>query len=108
MLVGTFDRMIRIEQKTVSKNTFGEEVEEWIEVETMFAEKYDKVNEESFQANQLTTIVGTVFTIYFLEGINERMRLLDLDSNTVYEIEGIKEIGYKEGLQLFTYTKDRF
>ncbi len=108
MHIGTFDRFIRIEQKSVSKNTFGEEVEEWVEVESMHAEKYDKVNKESFQANQKTAIVSTVFTFYFLEGITETMRIIDLDSNKVYEIEGIKEIGHKEGLQLFTYTKDRF
>tara|TARA_R110000850_G_scaffold32792_4_gene90145 strand:+ start:630 stop:956 length:327 start_codon:yes stop_codon:yes gene_type:complete len=108
MNIGTFDRMLRIEEQSTIKNTFGEEVVSWIEFETVYAEKYDKVNKESFQANQLISIVSTVFNIYYLEGINVQMRAIDLDTNTVYQIEGIKEIGYKEGLQLITYTKDRF
>ncbi|MCH7411157.1 phage head closure protein [Belliella sp. DSM 111904] len=100
--------MLKIEQESTTKNTYGEEVIEWVEFESVFAEKYDKVNKESFQANQLTAIVSTVFTIYFIEGLTEKMRLVDIDTDTIYQIEGIKEIGYKEGLQLITYTKDRF
>ncbi|WP_449495062.1 phage head closure protein [Belliella filtrata] len=108
MNIGNFDRMLKIEQESTTKNTYGEEVIEWVEFESVFAEKYDKVNKESFQANQLTAIVSTVFTIYFIEGLTEKMRLVDIDTDTIYQIEGIKEIGYKEGLQLITYTKDRF
>mgnify|MGYP003657108037 CR=1 FL=1 len=108
MNIGTFDRMIRIEEVSASKNSFGEEVTQWVEFETVYAEKYDKVNRETFEANQLTAIVNTVFTIYYMEGINETMRVIDLDTGSIYQIVGVKEIGYKEGLQLFTYSKDRF
>lgn len=108
MNVGGFDRLVRIEEESVTRNSYGEEVIEWVEVETVFAEKYDKLNRESFQANQLVASTSTIFTMHFLDGITERMRLVDLDTNVIYQIEGIKEVGYREGLQLLTFTKDRF
>lgn len=108
MQIGNFDRQIKIESKATIKNSFGEEEITWTEFETVYAEKVDKVNKEMFQANQLNSIVTTVFNIYYLEGIIAKMRLIDLDTNVIYEIDGLREIGYKDGLQLFTYTKDRF
>lgn len=109
MFIGNFNRYIRIEYPTYTKNTFGEDVETWLTLEEVYAEKFERVGRtEKIQSNQLVGVESTVFSIYFIEGINSKMRIYLVDEDKYFEIEGIKEIGYKEGLQLYCYSKDNF
>ena len=108
MFIGNFDRFIQIQSKTTTKNSFGEEIESWVLVEEVYAEKFDKVRNEKFEANQKIYYEESTFSIYYIENINAQMRIIDVDENKYYEIIGVKEIGYKEGLTLTTIYKDNF
>lgn len=109
MNIGSFDRYIRIEKPIYTKNNFGEENVEWEILEEVYANKFERSNlVEKFEGNQKVSIIHTVFTIYYIEGITTKDRIVVVDTDEIYEIEGIKEINYKEGLQLYCYNKDRF
>ncbi|MCH7396563.1 head-tail adaptor protein [Belliella sp. DSM 107340] len=109
MYIGNFNRYISFYENVTTKNSYNEPVSTFTKVYECDAEKYDKVNTERFEANQNIVSEITFFTIHFPDfEIDNTYLILDEDSNKVYEIKGIKEIGYEEGLQLITQHKSRF
>ncbi|MEB2775229.1 head-tail adaptor protein [Algoriphagus sp. D3-2-R+10] len=109
MYIGNFNRLIQIQQPLTIKNSFGEEIISWELLEDVYAEKYDKlVRNEKFEANQKIGYEESIFSIYYIEGVNSTMRIYSIDDDKYFEIVGVKEIGFKEGLQLMAYIKDNF
>lgn len=102
---GKMDRLISIEQEvTVSENDYGERVKEWQVFQPTWAKKEDISGLEKREGAQEVARGKVVWTIYFMEGVKETMRISY--EGEIYQIEHIKEIGYREGLEIITERKD--
>jgi len=54
------------------------------------------------QAGQVDPATTCRYFVYYDSGLTERMRLVD--GSSTYEILGVREIGRKEGMELYAGT----
>lgn len=108
MRIGEFNRYIKIEAPVVLIDTFGQEVNSWETIYEGWASKYTRVTDERYEANQKVGYETTIFSLHYEPNIKSIFRLIDIDDNIEYDILGVKEVGYKEGLQIYTKTKDNY
>ena len=100
MQAGRLDRRIIIQQKTVTFDSFGDETESWTELSTVWANVIVKSGRESFNNDQEIAERTVIFRIRYLSTVTERMRI---SYNSVfYDIESIKELGRREGMEIST------
>jgi len=92
------NRRIRIEQATTEANEFGEPIKTWGVLDHVWAEVKPLTATERFQAQQVNRQVDIKVRVRYRTDITEQMRLL-LDDER-YDIQGITEIGLREGLEL--------
>jgi len=78
-------------------NAAGEPSGSWATYRTVWAEKVEASGREILQSG-LQGVTDTVFRIWFDADVTYKMRI-SLDSTT-YEIVGLKELGWKEGLEI--------
>ena len=98
MQPGRMDRRIAIEAVAVTQNDYGEEVETWAPLATVFAEKRDIRARERFTAQQRLAEESAVFVIRYRADVTPAMRLVC--EGKTYRIEGLAEIGRREGLEI--------
>lgn len=92
------DRRITIEQVTKSRDTFGEPIETWSDLVSMWAQVRPLRAQEQFKTEQDIVFADTEFRIRYRPDINHEMRV-NYDGN-LYDIESIIELGRREGLRL--------
>lgn len=101
--IGKFDRTLILQSASGSTNLANEDSETWANIGTapeMWCQVIETRGKESLRADQIDVIQPTLFRIRYRADLNEKMRLI---YNThPYYIEGIKEIGRREYLELFT------
>jgi SPP1 family predicted phage head-tail adaptor len=107
MIAGLMDRNITIQKRTLTQNSTGEQVETWEdEYIDIFAEVYEKQGRESFEGHQNTAYTETMFTIYWIAGINAADHRIIYDE-LIYDIDGPPaERGRREFLQIKGKFKD--
>jgi SPP1 family predicted phage head-tail adaptor len=93
-----FDRRIVIQEKTNTSDTYNQPVPTWATFATVWASVDDRSGGESFQADQLTAYRNTVFTIRYLSGLNETMRIKY--NLQYYNIRMIKSPDRKRSLEI--------
>lgn len=98
MNVGTLSRRIRIEQASTSPDSYGEPIKTWAALDHVFADIRPVSNTERFEAQQVNRQVEVRMRIHYRADVTEQMRILY--DGDYYDIQGIKEIGYREGLEL--------
>lgn len=98
MQAAKLDRLIAIEQKTITKDSYGADIETWDTLVNVWAEKKDARGREFFSAAQVTSEIDTLFRIRYLDIITTQMRI-NYDSK-IYDIYSIAEIGRGEGLEI--------
>ena len=98
MMAGRLDRRITLQRKTVTQDEYGQEIETWTDLATVWAEKRDMKGSERWQAQQKVAEVETTWRIRWRDGITPLDRLLDGDQ--VYDVTGVAEIGRREGLEI--------
>lgn len=87
--IGKLDRRITIQSKTNAADEYNQPVPTWTTFANPWAKIEDKSGGESFPANQLTAYRSTVFTIRYISGLDETMRILY--KNQYYNIRLIKK-----------------
>lgn len=92
------NRRICIETFTTDKDTFGQPLKTWTELKSVWADIRPLGSTERFEASQVNRQVTVKMRIYHRTDITERMRILY--DGDYYDIQGIKEIGFREGLEL--------
>ena len=98
MRAGTLDRQITIEALATVQDGFGDPVESWTALATVWAQMLPLRGTERFQAQQFDAELTTRFRIRYRDDVSELMRIVfDGDS---YEIEAVIEVGRREGLEL--------
>ena len=103
------DRLITIEQYTVTRDAIGQEVKTWIVwKENVWAAKEIKnlqKQEEGLSRNMLVSEGIIEWNIRNIGTPNPKMRIID-DTGQIYNIERIDEIGRREGWSLKARYKD--
>jgi len=88
MQVGTLDRRVTIQTNTPTQDAYGEPIESWSTFATVWAKRGDVRGRERFASEQELATRTATFRMYWLDGVHERMQIVDEDS-TVYDIQGI-------------------
>ena len=99
MRIGSLDKRIIIKAKTATEDTFGEAVETWITLDTVWGKKRDLRGSERYTAKQNLAGVDCVFTIRYRNDLTS-LNVLECE-NIEYEITGVVELGRKEGLEIY-------
>lgn len=103
------DRIVTIEQYTVTRDAMGEQVKTWILWKKCYAEKLEAVanyrKEEDYTKNQLVSENAAVWKVRNIGTPTTLMRLVD-DTGKVYDIERVDEIGRRSGWQIKTRVKE--
>ena len=99
MRIGALDKQIIIKAKIATENTFGEPVETWISLDTVWGKKRDLRGSERYTAKQNLAGVDSVFTIRYRKDVTP-LNILECE-NIEYEISGVVELGRKEALEIY-------
>ncbi len=103
MRAGELDRKIVIESATETRDDYGAVVQTWATFATVWARKRDIRGSEQFTAQQVNARIAATFTVRWLDGVTEKMRI-SYDGQT-WDIRSINEIGRREGLELYAEVK---
>ena len=102
--IGRLDRRIVIQESTLTKDEYGQETTTWATFFTVWAKVEDRSGSEGYQADQLTATRNTVFTIRWIAGLTEKMRILY--NYDYYDIQYIKSPDRKRTLEVGTIKVD--
>lgn len=96
---GSRDRRIKIQAPVTAKDDYNQdEITSWSDFATVWASLEDSAGSEVLQADQITAVKTTSFTIRYLDGVTEKMRVL-FDGRH-YDIESIQRPDRKRSLIL--------
>lgn len=92
------DRRIALQSNTHTQNTFGEPVETWSTLATVWCEVVPMRVSEMYLASEERVLKSTIFRIRYRGDVNEKMRILY--EGQAYRITGINEVGRNMGLEI--------
>lgn len=98
MKAGKLDRRIRLETKTATLDSYGQESVTWGLLAEVWAEVLPMSGRELIASMQVTPEAMTKFRIRWITGFNETGRIVY--RNEIYEVTHIAEIGRQEGLEI--------
>jgi SPP1 family predicted phage head-tail adaptor len=98
MRAGKLDRRIRIESKSATLDSYGQEVISWVLVDEVWAEIDPKRGNEIMASMQTTPEATKIFRIRYLSTVNENCRIVY--RSEAYDIKYIAEIGRQEGMEI--------
>src|SRR5690554_282087 len=98
MRAGDLDRRITINRAGSVTNAYGEIVETWADLATVWAKVEPISDGERWRAAEVAAHVTTRFTIRWGLGVTPQDRILY--EGREFEIAGVKEIGRREGQEI--------
>lgn len=98
MQAGSMDRYIEIQTPDFTTDAAGERIATWSTYANVWAAKRDVTAREKFAGDQDLAEETAVFRLWWLDGVNATMQIVH--DGKVYGIEGVAEIGRREGLEL--------
>lgn len=98
MRAGKMDRLITIQTFTTTQNDYGEPVETWTTLASVWAERVPMSGREAFAADQLAALSLVKFKIRYRSDVDTKNRILDAGS--YYDIRSVGIIGRNEGLEI--------
>lgn len=102
---GQLDRRIRLRRPSTTRNTFGENVETFVDEKTVAARVVPATGREDFvPSDGHSAKQPTVFEIRYRVGVGPKWRVSFNGSE--YEVEDVAEIGRREGLRLTCYARN--
>jgi len=100
---GELDRRVVIQTNTPVQDAYGEPVESWGTLATVWAQYEALTGRERFVADQVAAEIDARFTIRHRSDVTPKQRI-SWDSKT-WDIEAVLEVGRKEALQLLCTAK---
>jgi len=97
------DRKIVIQSLTKTPDAYGALIETWTTFATVQAKKKDIRGDEYFAAKQMNAKVDAIFTIRYLSGVLETMRI-SYDSK-FWDIRSINELGRRDGMEIYAEVR---
>lgn len=91
MRAGKLDRRITIRRATTAANDFGEEIETWADVATVWAQQRPNRGGERFAAQQMVGTKVLTFQIRYRSDVTNRDRVVY--NGREYNILDVREIG---------------
>jgi SPP1 family predicted phage head-tail adaptor len=100
MRAGGLDRRVTLQRFTVTTDDYGEEIQTWNDLATVFAEVRQQSGREFIAAAQVQADRLVVFFIRWFAGLT----VLDRVSyaGTLHDIVEVREIGRRDGVELHT------
>ena len=102
MTTGRLDRIIEIQRRTVTRDSFGGEIETWVKLDTVWAHVNQTGADEAFrnESNREQATRDARMTIHWRDDLDETMRVIY--DERAWDIRGIAEIGFRRKLELLT------
>jgi len=98
--IGQRDRLISLQMKTVAENGYGEPIETWTTVASIWAQWVPMKASERFAAQQSVGELDGKWRIPWRRGVNAANTRILYDG-TVYDIQPPIEMGRKAGLEIY-------
>lgn len=98
MRSGRLDRRLTLQRRTLTENDYGEPVETWTTLATVWAEKIPVRGAERYASMQTVAEVEERFKIRYRKGLTPLDRVV-CDGIT-YDVLGVLEIGRREGWEI--------
>lgn len=98
MIAGNLRHIIEVLKPTKVKNEYGEDTTVYNTYMTLRAEKKEVRASKTTNNNEIFNSRTILFITYYRVNITEDLRIKF--NNTLYKINSLKEIGYKEGLEI--------
>lgn len=98
--IGKLDERVTFQRPVNTSDEYNQPVSDWQDVATVWARVEDSSGGESFQADQVTAYMNTVFAIRYRDDVTEKMRILRLRNGRYYNIRSIKNPDRKRTLQV--------
>jgi SPP1 family predicted phage head-tail adaptor len=101
MRAGFLDRRVVIERAALVTDDFGQDIETWQPIATVWASKADIRDAERVAAQQVGATVTTRFQMRWssrVRDISPRDRVVH--AGDVYQVVAVKELGRREGLEV--------
>lgn len=109
--IGEFDRLITFQKKVIGANDFNEdEITAWEDIVSdpdVPAIKKEKHGFENYEADKLTEVRSTIFTIRYRNDITVKNRIVD-DNGLIYDILSIIETARRRYQDIVAETKGEF
>jgi SPP1 family predicted phage head-tail adaptor len=95
---GRLDRRITIQAPVQARDASGGVVTTWLDAATVSAQRIDQGGREFRSAGSLLSETTAIFEIRYFRGITTAHRVKE--SETVYDVLAVGEIGRREGMRL--------
>lgn len=102
--IGDLDRQITLRALTTSRDTFGEEIQTWSDLATVWAKVDYSTGFERFEGEQETAFTGVVFYIRHRTDLNQKLRIVY--ENEEYDIKGIHEVDRRFFLKIIAELRE--
>lgn len=88
---GALRHRVELQKNVTSENEFGEEEENWVVIDTVWAGIEEQETGEMDRETDQTRVqeTDTEITIRYQEDVNETMRVVDTDSGNEYDIQAV-------------------
>lgn len=101
---GRLDKRITIQRKTLTDNEYGEPVETWADLVTLWAIYLPARGSERFAAQQQIAEIDTVFRIRYRQNITVTDRIIY--NGRTYDIKAVVDMcGRKDGIELYAKAR---
>lgn len=104
MNAGRMDRKVDLLRPTTSTDSFGQVSETFTTEAAVWAQKKDVTAREAVEADQVVAQIRTEWTIRWRSDITPQWRIRY--GSEIYTIDGILEIGRREGMKILSTNKD--
>ena len=98
MRSGRLDRRLTLQRRTLAENDYGEAVETWTDLATVWAEKIPVRGFERYASMQTVAEVEERFKIRYRKDITPLDRVVC--AGITYDVLGVLEIGRREGWEI--------
>lgn len=98
MRIGDLDRRITLQREQETQTPSGAPVREWVDVATVWASMRQMPGRERWQAPQALAVRTATWRIRWRSDVQETWRFLF--RGEVWRIDGLAEIGRREGLEI--------
>ena len=103
MRAGRLDSKITIQSATLVRDAYGSAIETWTTFATVWASEKPIRGTEYFAASQINVKIDSIFTIRYLDGLLETMRIYH--DGKYWDIRSINELGRQDGMEIYAEVK---
>ena len=104
MTTRRLDRIVELQARLITRDSFGSEVERWSEIDKVWANVNQTGTSEDFEndANRNVALRNSIIRIRWRDDVQETSRVVY--DGFPWDIKGIAELGYRRELELYCQT----